>query len=170
MKKYSWIIVTFSLFIVSGVFLGQGSIGSLTNQNHEIDHGHLVTDDNGSIEEEVYGVQLVIKGKVEQLGDSFKRKSGLITRFGEELYDVTPATIDVQKVVYGTSPDSSKITLLQHGRKEDNASSVHFVTPGEEVILLLVKTTDGYYWSYNFELVHGGEGSCCTAFKMSKSD
>lgn len=156
MKKSLLIIASFLLLMAVGIYLGQSSIvkkmAGMVIQN-EVTHGHInaVIDDNDSIEEEVYGVQLIIKGKVEKLENSFKRNSGVFSKMGELVYDVTPATINVEKVIYGDSPSSSTITLLQHGLLDDKNSNSHFVYPGDEVILLLVKTTDGYYWSYNFD-------------------
>ncbi|MFN5422045.1 MAG: hypothetical protein ACK5AO_02155, partial [bacterium] len=64
-------------------------------------------------------------------------------------YDVTPAKIEVQEVISGVLLEE-KITLLQHGSLNEKNSN-DFVVPGSDYIFILVKTTDGKYWSYNFD-------------------
>ena len=48
------------------------------------------------------------------------------------------------------STESSAITYLQHGIENDSNNILDFLHEGNKVILLLVKTDDKKYWSYNF--------------------
>lgn len=44
--------------------------------------------------------------------------------------------------------DKDVITLYQHGTSKDDLDNV-LVSPGEEVILLLMETTEDFYWPYS---------------------
>ena len=59
--------------------------------------------------------------------------------------DTTPAIIQVNEVGYG-DVKTSTITLLQHGNAEDQTS---LVSRGENLFLILVRTTNGEYWAYD---------------------
>lgn len=65
---------------------------------------------------------------------------------------ITPATFKVNKVIYGTlDADTDTITYLQHGSQDVAAENAKMIKKGEEYILILNKTDDGKYWSYNFD-------------------
>lgn len=46
--------------------------------------------------------------------------------------------------------DFDEIIFLQHGT-ENELNSDNFVHEGDKLLLMLTKTTDGKYWSYNFD-------------------
>lgn len=148
-------ILSCLLFLSVGSALGFSPIGKefgkkLYNDNVNKDSSTII-DQDGTLETDLYKVNLIIKGKVEKIEDSFKRNSGIQSKVGELIYDVTPAKINVEQVIYGEQPTSNEIKLLQHGVQSNPKDKHNFVNKGDEVILILVKTIDGYYWSYNFD-------------------
>lgn len=94
-------------------------------------------------------MDLIVKGKVVHEGDSFKRDAGVLTKIPFQM-EVTPAIIEVNQVIYGSDPGQT-IPYLQHGSSSDQEVSERFVRLNEEIILILTRTTDGQYWSYNFD-------------------
>ncbi|MFB5759386.1 hypothetical protein [Paenibacillus medicaginis] len=138
--------VIFSIYVVSvaACIIAGFLIGPLLTGNHpERELGSVEVPNN--LEEALYGADVVIKGVVSKVEEPEKRSSGV----GFD-YDVTPAIISVSEVVYGEVPEEKEITFLQHGIEKDNPET-DFVHEGEQVYLILVKTSDGKYWSYNFD-------------------
>ncbi|MEW9699334.1 hypothetical protein [Paenibacillus sp. SI8] len=148
MKKWKTVITIIALS--TSVIVGS-TVGLAYNNSGKthIDNNESVSPITSSLEEEFWNVDLVIKGTVISQEDSYKKDSGVATKQSFPL-DVTPATVKVDKVLYG-SIDSSLLTYLQHGISTDKEASKKFVKQGEEVVLILTKTTDGKYWSYNFD-------------------
>lgn len=139
--------VVLSLSIVIG-----SAAGIVNNkiQNNKSIHSNLSIEANSnSLEEEFWNVDLIIQGTVLSQGQTFKKDSGIHTK-GDSSFDVTPVTIQVNKVLHGDLKDNT-ITYLQHGSSKDRISSAKFVKKSEEVILILSKTQNGSYWSYNFD-------------------
>jgi len=140
-----------------GALLGFSPVGakvnSMLNSNKISDQIYTdmrASDDNLTLPEEMYPVDLIIKGKVLSLDQSYQRNANVETKMGALTYDVTPATVEVEDVLYGTVFNKT-ITLLQHGTPSNSEAARHFVNAGDEVYLMLVKTDDGKYWSYNFD-------------------
>lgn len=102
-----------------------------------------------NLQEALYGVDLIVRGTVVKVDPVEKRDNGIPGK-GNYKYDVTPAIISVAETVYGEEPSLNEITYLQHG-VENSMDSSHFVHEGDSVLLLLTKTTDDKYWSYNFD-------------------
>lgn len=90
-----------------------------------------------NLEEEMYFVDVIVRGTVLETGESFSR---LFSK-------VTPSRIRVDDVIHG-DPDEDVITLYQHGTPDTDQDHV-LVSPGEDVILLLMDTTDDFYWPYD---------------------
>jgi hypothetical protein len=104
-----------------------------------------------TVEEELWNVDLIVKGTVVSQDETYKKDAGIEGKSKRDFsFDVTPATVHVDKVLYGNI-DTNSITYLQHGASSDEAVSQKFLKKGEEVVLILVKTSDGTYWSYNFD-------------------
>jgi hypothetical protein len=143
------LIILFSMCIILSGAFGTAVAYIQQESNHNgngYDMAAKVKFD--SLEEELYEVDLIIKGNVVRLHEGKKRDSGI----NNYAYEITPADIEVEEVIYGdTSLLNSTITYLQHGTPLDKDLSKLHVKEGEEVILFLIKTTDGKYWSYNFD-------------------
>ena len=81
-------------------------------------------------------VDLIVRGVVRAVGEPFSRNFTL----------VTPTLVEVKEVIHGEL-DLDAITLLQRGVPNPDGES-DMVLTGEEVILLMVGTDDGYDWPY----------------------
>ncbi|OAS18366.1 hypothetical protein [Paenibacillus oryzisoli] len=147
MKKWKRIITIIALS--TSVIVGS-TVGVIYNdsKNTHSDNSESVIPITLSLEEELWNVDLVVKGTVVSQEDSYSKDAGVPSKRSFNI-DITPSTIKVDKVLYG-STDSSTITYLQHGLSTDKEASKRFVKQGEEVVLILSKTEDGKYWSYNF--------------------
>lgn len=118
------------------------------NESHNT-HNHSVAPNTKDLSEEFWNVDLIVKGKVVHEGESFKKDANVNSKIPFEM-DVTPATIEINQVIYGNDPGKT-ITYLQHGNTAEKEIAESLVHQDEEVILILTKTTDGQYWSYNFD-------------------
>jgi hypothetical protein len=153
MKSKLQIIAIFGSCIIAssilGFVIGPDLFGhSSTNING---NEYAATgSDTDSLAEALYGVQVIVKGTVNKVLPVEMRDAGIVGK-GSFQYEVTPATISVTQVVYGEVPESKEITYLQHGVEDKKTSSVEFVHEGDQVLLMLTKTPDGKYWSYNFD-------------------
>jgi hypothetical protein len=147
MKKRIFIAtIALSASLVVGSILGQ-----ITNKaNHSFTEANFsAVPITNSLQEDFWNVDLIIKGTVTSEGDTFKKDAGVQGKQNND-FDVTPATIQVNKILYGDVPSAS-ITYLQHGSSSNKEESKRFVKVGQEVVLVLVKTSEGKYWSYNFD-------------------
>ncbi|EPD81359.1 hypothetical protein [Paenibacillus sp. HGH0039] len=143
MKKKIFIGVSAACLALS-FFVGQYiSTSSVHSENHL-----AVADSNLPLNEQVWGTQVAIKGTVLKQEVSSVREADVPGQGFS--FPVTPATIQVTEVLYG-DVDTKQLTLLQHGSDDDKKSAKHFVKVGQEYILLLTKTDDGKYWSYNYD-------------------
>jgi hypothetical protein len=149
MKKAKLLITVYTVGIVSAILLGTmfSAHADKSNSRHNNETA-VETSEFKNIEEALYGVNVVIEGTVTKVDQPEKRDSGIVGKASFQ-YDVTPAEVRVDNVIYGQAPDSTTITYLQHGIESDSNGTV-FVHEGDKVVLLLVKTDDGKYWSYNF--------------------
>ncbi|MFS1512546.1 hypothetical protein VQL36_08935 [Chengkuizengella sp. SCS-71B] len=143
-KSIIWIF-SLSLAIVLGV-----STGFVYNSynNFNVEDNTSIAPMTNNLSEEFWNVDLIVKGKVIQEVATFQKDTGINTKFSSKM-DVTPATIKVDEVIYGNEPNKT-ITFLQHGNSNETTNSKH-VRKNDEVILILTRTTDGQYWSYNFD-------------------
>ncbi|MDQ0114335.1 hypothetical protein [Paenibacillus harenae] len=137
-----------ALSLIIGVLAGTAFKNINQAKSEHEGHSLSINPTTNSIEEEFWNVDLVIKGTVSEQQES-NRDSG-ITGKANFSYDVTSSTIQVNEILYGDLA-TNQIVLLQHGNKENEGLSSKHLKKDEEVILFLVKTTDGYYWSYNFD-------------------
>lgn len=122
-----------------------GLVGYSSSNINNIDFG--TEKISNSLEEKMWNVEVIIKGTVIDQGPTYKRDAGL--EYDNFDYDVTPSTIKIEKVLFGEVPNE-EIVLLQHGSLENSSCAENFVKKGSKVILLLTKTTDDKYWSYQF--------------------
>ncbi|ACX63374.1 hypothetical protein [Paenibacillus sp. Y412MC10] len=129
------------------VFLGNW-VGSNIFTDSQMDEHATARVMTKSLEEEMYFVDLIVKGTIIEQKEPFSRNAGLPEKTNFN-YDVTPSIVKVKEVIYGEL-DEDIITFLQHGTQKENKET-RYLLPDEEVILLLVKTDDNYYWSYQFE-------------------
>lgn len=148
MNKWKMVvpILALSMSVIVGSTLG---FAFKTGHGIEENNSHSVRPITSNLEEEFWNVDLIIKGTVSGQDDTFQKDAGVPGKQNFS-FDVTPAKVNVEKVLYG-NVDSNTITYLQHGSSTDEAVNQKFVKKGEEVILILVKTSDGKYWSYNFD-------------------
>ncbi|NBI28069.1 hypothetical protein ERL59_03730 [Chengkuizengella sp. YPA3-1-1] len=144
-KSIIW-ISSVSLAIVLGVSLG--FVYNSNNDTHVEDNNTLTAPITNNLSEEFWNVDLIVKGKVIQEEATFQKDTGVDTKIPSKM-EVTPATIEVDEVIYGNEPNKT-ITYLQHGNSNETAKPKH-VQKNDEVILILTRTTDGQYWSYNFD-------------------
>ncbi|MHA7582391.1 hypothetical protein ACX12E_18690 [Paenibacillus vandeheii] len=144
-KIFLYPAISFSaLALCMLVFFQMNSTGTATLQTPTgIDSGFRYISAN--LEEEMWHVDAIISGKVLDSEDSESLDVNMKTKKNYAA-DVTPALIQVSQVLYG-EVTASTITLLQHG----NASNkdLPMVHSGEELILILVKTTSGEFWAYD---------------------
>ncbi|GGI46164.1 hypothetical protein GCM10008018_15750 [Paenibacillus marchantiophytorum] len=113
----------------------------INKQDHTIEQGsHSVNSINDNLEEALWNVELIIKGTVLNEGNTYKKDAGIQGKQNFS-FDVTPANIKVDKVLYGII-DTNSITYLQHGSSSNSLESKNHVKKGEEVVLMLVKTDE----------------------------
>lgn len=110
-----------------------------------------------TLNEEMWHVDAIIAGRVIEALDSTTMENGIRTKVSSAA-DITPALVEVQEVLYGevdtanaenveTKEAMTTITLLQHGKPSTPGTSL--VNAGEQLILILVRTTAGEYWAYD---------------------
>lgn len=110
-----------------------------------------------TLNEEMWHVDAIIAGRVIEAMDSTTMENGILTKVSAAA-DITPALVEVQEVLYGEVDTANAeteeiketmttITLLQHGKPSTPGASL--VEPGEQLILILVRTTAGEYWAYD---------------------
>jgi len=141
MKKkilLSMICIALSLFL--GKFASP-IIYNHANANHE---DALVEGDNSlTLAEMLAYPELIVKGVVTAEKPTVKRDAGIPNSKVDLSYEVKPVIVDINMVLYGNLQEK-QITYLQRPGSKDELKI------GDQVVLMLVKTTDGYYWSYNF--------------------
>lgn len=98
-----------------------------------------------TLNEEMWHVDAIVLGEVLDAENSEILDQSILPK-KNYLVDITPAVIQVNDVLYG-DVQTSTITLLQHGNAVDQNASL--VTSGEELFLILVRTTSGEYWAYD---------------------
>ncbi|MFF2885508.1 hypothetical protein [Paenibacillus sp. NPDC057967] len=144
-KRITIIGLLLSLSIVIGAVTGL-AVNKSDNQNDRVT---AVDSNYVSLEDEFWNVDLIIQGTVVGLGETFQKDSGVKIKY-DNSFPVTPAIVQVDKVLYGET-DNQTITFLQHGSNDNKIDSSKMVKQSENVILILTKTESGQYWSYNFE-------------------
>jgi hypothetical protein len=144
MKKVMVSILCLVVSVILGLNFGNDVYSNLFIKDES---GLGISSNNERLEQELFPSTLIIKGKVITSDNPEKRNTGI--KGQDYSYDVTPAKIEVQEVISGVLLEE-KITLLQHGSLNEKNSN-DFVVPGSDYIFILVKTTDGKYWSYNFD-------------------
>ncbi|NOU90149.1 hypothetical protein GC102_31040 [Paenibacillus sp. LMG 31460] len=142
-KRIAFVTAALSLSLVVGSVAG-------LNWDKKNNHSSLSVESSfNSLEEEFWNVDLIVRGTVLDEGQTYKQDSGVNTK-GDNSIDITPSTIQISEVLYGTEANGT-ITYLQHGSSKDIEAKNKFLKKSEEVILILDKTEDGKYWSYNFD-------------------
>ncbi|MHA7582390.1 hypothetical protein ACX12E_18685 [Paenibacillus vandeheii] len=141
--KNKWVITATSLMLSVTLGIGASVITKVDAKDHS-NHPEGFKVQNENLQQELYQVDLIVRGVVEEQQPTYKQDAGLKGKMNFS-FEVTPAKIRVDEVLYGQTPAGETINLLQHG----NASDV-VVQEGEEVILLLSKTSWGDYWSYDY--------------------
>jgi len=143
LKRASITILLLGLSVFLGIWVGSNYL----SDSHTEDHTAAKVN-TSSLEEEMYFVDLIVRGTVVEQQDPVVRNAGLPEKVNFS-YDVTPSIIKVNEVIYGELEEKT-ITFLQHGTEKTNEETRYLKTE-EEVILLLMKAVDNYYWSYNYE-------------------
>ncbi|GEM_PF-2501608 len=144
-KRFAIIATSLSLSLLIGS-LGGYLYGQSANKLQ--DHSSSIVHNYSKLEEEFWNVDLIIQGVVISQEQSFQKPMGVPSKV-QSLIDITPAKIKIDKILYGDL-ESDTITFLQHGTP-DNDLNKNLVEESEEVLLILTKTDNGEYWSYNFE-------------------
>lgn len=150
MRKFL-LVAVLSLFLLSACS-SQEKYTSVSEAVKSIEHNITqigVESSFNSFEEEFWNVDLIVRGTVLDEGQTYKKDSGVTTK-GDNSIEITPSTIQISEVLYGTEANGT-ITYLQHGSSKDIEAKNKFLKKSEEVILILDKTDDGKYWSYNFD-------------------
>lgn len=142
MKK-KWCITVTSLMLSVALGVGASLLTNADAKEH-VDHPEGFRVQNKNLQQELYQVDLIVRGIVEEQQPTYKQDAGLEGKMNFS-FEVTPAKIKVNEVLYGQAPSGDTINLLQHGSASDAV-----VQKGEEVILLLSKTSWGDYWSYDY--------------------
>ncbi|RKN86049.1 hypothetical protein [Paenibacillus ginsengarvi] len=151
-EKKNIVVASLTAAIVLGAIFEQSSFGSkhianLIRTDHTDNHSSsALVENNNTLEEEMYAVNLIIRGKVEKIGENVKRDANLGNR-ANYTYDVTPLTIKVNEVIYGEVPENKEVTLLQFSKVTDS-EEITMLNEGDEALLILSKTSDGNYWPY----------------------
>ncbi|WP_020618960.1 hypothetical protein [Paenibacillus daejeonensis] len=135
LSRISVAILALGLLVIVGFSLGSSSPGDTPVATR-------------SLEEEMYFVDLIVRGTVVDQEGPFNRNAGLPEKVNFT-YDVTPSIVAIEEVIYGEL-DEAAITFLQHGTAKTSPETSYLETH-EEVVLLLNKTEDNYYWSYMYE-------------------
>ncbi|WP_019913958.1 hypothetical protein [Paenibacillus sp. HW567] len=150
-KTFLFTLISSVLFFgILGTFVGPTIFSEkTTKENHENHNLGAEIAQPTNLQEALYGVDVIIQGTVKRIDPVEKRDNGLQGKFNDK-YDVTPAIITVSDTVYGNNPESDEIIFLQHGI-ENEVNADEFVHEGDTLLLMLTKTTDGKYWSYNFD-------------------
>ncbi|CAN7673862.1 hypothetical protein [Paenibacillus sp. LjRoot56] len=142
-KRIAFVTAALSLSLVVGSVAG-------LNWDKKNNHSSLGVESSfNSLEEEFWNVDLIVRGTVLDEGQTYKKDSGVTTK-GDNSIEITPSTIQISEVLYGTEANGT-ITYLQHGSSTDIEAKNIFLNKSEEVILILDKTEDEKYWSYNFD-------------------
>ncbi len=145
-KRIGIIVASLTLSILIGGFTG---IAMKENRHDKHLHSTAITSNYDTLEEEFWNVDLIIQGTVLSEGETYLKDTGVVIKRDNSM-PVTPATIQVDKVLYGDT-DEKEITYLQHGSSDDEIESHNMVKKSEEVVLILSRTNTGAYWSYNFD-------------------
>lgn len=145
-KRIGILTILLSVAIVVGGFAG------IAAKETRLD-GHspspITESQYTALEEEFWNVDLIILGTVINEGETYLKDTGVAVKRNNSML-VTPAIIQVNKVLYGETVESA-ITYLQHGSSDDDLASNTMVKTSEDVLLILNRTNDGTYWSYNFD-------------------
>jgi hypothetical protein len=146
-KKTYIIIISLIMSIAVGTAVGLFYV----NANNSSSHAGIQSDgfevQTSNLEEELWHVDAIVQGNVLQQEATYQQKAAGLKGKKEYSFDVTPASIKVSDVLYG-DVSSDKITFLQHGVTNESKASATHLKQGEDVILLLVKTSWGDYWAY----------------------
>lgn len=145
MFRKLWITV---LALGLSVGLGYTAGKHFLSKSHSHDSRSAARVETKSLQEEMYFVEFIVKGSVIEQNEPLSRNAGLPVQVNFN-YNVTPSLIKVDELVYGDL-DEDTITFLQHGTAKTHKDT-KYLQPDEEVVLLLTKTVDNYYWSYSFE-------------------
>jgi hypothetical protein len=139
MKKY---VITISCILLS---VGLGYINSTMIQGKSVTETHFASSGNSSSSaEELSKPELIIKGTVIEELPTVRRETGLINSTKVDTsYLVSPVKVEIEEVVSGEIT-TKEITYLQRTEVNDK------IKKGDTVILMLHSTTDGFFWSYNF--------------------
>ncbi|MEX1028916.1 MAG: hypothetical protein WDZ91_02580 [Paenibacillaceae bacterium] len=148
-KKTYITVISLVLSIAVGTAVGLFYVNA--NANDSNSHAGIHSDgfevQTSNLEEELWHVDAIVQGTVLQEEATYQQKAAGLKEKKEYSFDVTPASIKVSDVLYG-DVSSDTITFLQHGASNESKASATHLKQGEDVILLLVKTSWGDYWAY----------------------
>ncbi|WP_040950733.1 hypothetical protein [Gorillibacterium massiliense] len=147
MKKRWLVCLSIAAALILCLSAGYGLHG-FPNPSHALES--IVAPKIDKLSEQFWNVDLIIRGKVLAQGDSYTQDTGVMIKMPAAI-EITPATFEIEDVIYGPDPGKT-ITYLQHGNTHDpTIPRDRFVHPQEEVILILNRTPQGAFWSYNFD-------------------
>ncbi|MBB6021126.1 hypothetical protein HNR77_002219 [Paenibacillus sp. JGP012] len=156
--------ILISLFCISSS-IGFGYVYSSSLHTHDV-HNHLgATIQSDSIAEELSIPELIVKGIVIEELPEVRRETGIYNPKVDTSYLVTPVKVKVEEVISGNLIEN-EIIYLQRKESTDKLKT------NNEVVLMLNRTSDNFYWSYNFNdgvwQVDNGIVSSSTESKMLK--
>ncbi|WP_405172017.1 hypothetical protein MHI12_07625 [Paenibacillus sp. FSL H8-0280] len=122
--------------------VGLGYVYSSSIHNHDVDN-HFATIQSDSIAEELSIPELIVKGVVIEEMPEIRRESGISNPKVDTSYLVSPVKVKIEEVISGDLV-GNEITYLQRTESTDK------IKTDDEVVLMLNGTSDGFYWSYNF--------------------
>jgi hypothetical protein len=140
---YKKILIS-TLSITLSVYLGFRLSDLLLDSKHVANEA--VSSVSQTLEEELSFPDLIIRGTVVEELTPVKRDAGIHNVKADLSYDVAPVKIKIYDTLLGEKP-LEDITYLQRGTDHSGDN----LKKGNDVVLMLTKTTDGFYWSYNFE-------------------
>lgn len=146
-KKTYITVISLVLSIVVGAVFGLIYVNANSSDPHVGIHSDGFEVQTSNLQEELWHVDAIVQGTVLEQKATYQQKAAGLKEKKEYSFDVTPAQIKVSDVLYGDI-SSDTITYLQHGASNDSKAAAKFLKQGEDVILLLVKTSWGDYWAY----------------------
>jgi hypothetical protein len=146
-KKAYITVISLVLSIAVGVAFGLIYVNANVSDSHTGIHSDGFEVQTSNLQEELWHVDAIVQGTVLEQEATYQQKAAGLKGKKEFSFDVTPAKIKVSDVLYGDI-SSDTITYLQHGAFNDSKAAAKHLKQGEDVILLLVKTSWGDYWAY----------------------
>ncbi|WP_017689837.1 hypothetical protein [Paenibacillus sp. PAMC 26794] len=107
-------------------------------------HNHLAAAiQSDSTAEELSIPELIVKGIVIEELPEVSRETGIYNPKVDTSYLVSPVKVKIEEVISGDLVEN-EITYLQRTESTDK------IKTDDEVVLMLNRTSDNFFWSYNF--------------------